>query len=341
MIDNSSFPLVSVIFPVFGVEKFVNMSLLSIINQKYKNLEIIIVNDGSKDSSKDIIINLLATLNETRYQFIDQTNIGLSGSRNKGLNISKGKYLCFIDSDDIISPNHISNLVHAIKYSNSVVAYSDFEITNEKNRNGKNIDHFSFFRTNYFNFINQFLTRTRKVHCCSLLVERDYLINNDLSFNPDLKFGEDIEFMWRLFATVDNVVHVPHKTYKYLIRKNSLMTNQNVDKVINLIVTFERTSEIVNKKLLEKNIVISSKLIYSRAVFSILHSFIKSSKYSDTKQLKRRINLKLISNELKTNNDLKISFLSHFLPNKTFILYSIFKIEKFIQITFQRIKNIL
>ena len=94
--------LVSIIVPVYNVERYIEKCLCSLINQSYKNIEIICVNDGSPDNSRDIIESLIKS--DGRIRLIDQQNQGLSGARNTGLDAAQGEYMMFLDSDDWIDP---------------------------------------------------------------------------------------------------------------------------------------------------------------------------------------------------------------------------------------------
>lgn len=91
-------PLISVIIPVYGVEKYISQCLESVINQTYKNLEIIVVNDGTKDRSADIAKEYAAK--DSRIKVYDFQNGGLSVARNRGLEIATGEYISYLDSDD-------------------------------------------------------------------------------------------------------------------------------------------------------------------------------------------------------------------------------------------------
>lgn len=102
--------LVSIIVPIYNVEKYLKRCLKSIINQTYSNLEIILVNDGSTDNSLKIAKNFKS---DHRVKIINQKNQGLSAARNHGIEIAKGDYIALIDSDDCIEPDFIKNLVDA------------------------------------------------------------------------------------------------------------------------------------------------------------------------------------------------------------------------------------
>ena len=92
-------PLISVIVPVYNVAPFLRRCLDSIINQIYKNIEIVLVNDGSTDNSAEILNEY--KLKDPRIKIIQQRNGGLSNARNTGISNSKGTYITFIDSDDM------------------------------------------------------------------------------------------------------------------------------------------------------------------------------------------------------------------------------------------------
>jgi len=93
-------PKVSVIVPIYNVEKYLRECLDSIQNQTYTDFECIMINDGSEDKSREIAESYL---NDKRFILVNQSNSGQSVARNKGIKMSRGKFLCFVDSDDIIN----------------------------------------------------------------------------------------------------------------------------------------------------------------------------------------------------------------------------------------------
>ncbi|MCQ2520962.1 MAG: glycosyltransferase [Lachnospiraceae bacterium] len=102
-------PLCSIIVPVYNAEKTLENSIHSILKQSYDCLEIILVDDGSKDHSAEIIDKYLAE--DARVKVIHQSNAGVSAARNRGIDSSVGNYICFVDSDDIVPPNYIEELI--------------------------------------------------------------------------------------------------------------------------------------------------------------------------------------------------------------------------------------
>lgn len=106
-------PLLSVIIPVYGVEKYISQCLESVIHQSYKNLEIIVINDGTKDQSA-VVAKKFACVDE-RIKVYDFDNGGLSVARNRGLEIAQGKYVAFLDSDDWIEPDMYLDLIQEME----------------------------------------------------------------------------------------------------------------------------------------------------------------------------------------------------------------------------------
>ncbi len=115
--------LVTVVIPVYNVEKYVKECVDSVLAQTYSNLEVIAVNDGSKDGS----LAVLEQYEDARLRIITQSNAGLSAARNTGLKNAHGSYICFIDSDDIISPYYVEKLYQSIQNTQSEIAVADME----------------------------------------------------------------------------------------------------------------------------------------------------------------------------------------------------------------------
>ena len=124
-------PLISVIIPVYGVEKYIAQCLESVINQTYKNLEIIVINDGTKDRSAEIAKEYATK--DSRIKVYDFENGGLSVARNRGLEMATGDYISYIDSDDWIKKNMYETLLEAVmKNDADMVKCGIIEANNDK-----------------------------------------------------------------------------------------------------------------------------------------------------------------------------------------------------------------
>ena len=122
--------LISVIVPIFKVESYLGKCIDSILSQTYKNIEIILVDDGSPDSCPQICD--LYSEKDNRIKVIHKNNGGLSDARNAGLIVSKGEYVCFVDGDDFVETEYVERLYTAIKKCNADLAICGFKYVDEK-----------------------------------------------------------------------------------------------------------------------------------------------------------------------------------------------------------------
>lgn len=122
--------LVSVIMPIYNAEKYLIDTLNSIFNQDYKNIEIVLVDDCSKDKSAEIIAELQKTHPEIVY-YLQEKNMGAGAARNKSLELARGQYAAFLDSDDIWMPGKINRQIEWMKVKNSPFSYTAIEMMDE------------------------------------------------------------------------------------------------------------------------------------------------------------------------------------------------------------------
>ena len=297
-------PLVSIIMPVYGVEKYIEESVKSIIDQKYRNIELIIVDDESNDKSIELAQCILEK-SDVNYTIVKEINKGLPGARNNGANICKGEYICFIDSDDCIDSSHVQYLMEMIDKHHLEVCFTDFEYTNENNRKSKKLNQYSEKIYGKEELLKAFSMRDVKIHCCSLCIKKE--VFEKYTFNEKLKYGEDVEFMWRLFSGQSTIGRVCVSTYKYLIRSNSIMTTYSYEKDKVFITEFEKSM----KKLSEDYPV--NKDIYLRAfyrnIFGWLHSVSKKTNYIQFEQAIYLINKNEMIDVLSKSDDFKVKVL--------------------------------
>lgn len=275
-------PKVSIIVPVYNVEKYIEGSMRSICEQDYKNIEIILVNDGTPDHSIELARKVAKEYHKN-ILIVNKENGGLPSARNAGIKYSTGDYVCFIDSDDMISTNHITNLVNACQKYKTKVAYADFQLTYESNRigNPQMYSHASIIR--HKALLRGFLVRRLRIHCCALLIDRKYLLGKKIWFNEKLKYGEDIDFMWRLFPTLNAIAYTGSESYMYLQRTGSLMTMQSIDRVTMLLDIFKTTVNQLMKDYPQDRRIF--KYLYGKAALAFYRTFAESAPYSLFKKL--------------------------------------------------------
>lgn len=220
----------TIIIPVYNVEKYIIECLNSIYDKKHlTNFEVICVDDCGKDNSIDVICKYVKEKNIKNLSVVKHDkNKGLSASRNTGLRYAKGKYICFLDSDDMIDSKNLEELVnYAVEKKLDVLEANFTEIFETEmsiSVNSKRIDYNSDILSGdaYFtlmcennNYVPMVWTR---------IYSFNYLIENNLKFVLGLKF-EDEEFTPRALISADRVQYVNKFMYVYRRRDNSITTN--------------------------------------------------------------------------------------------------------------------
>ncbi|MDQ5983294.1 MAG: putative glycosyltransferase EpsH [Eubacteriales bacterium SKADARSKE-1] len=122
----SKIPTISLIVPVYNSEEYLKFALESVVNQTFKDFEVIIVNDGSTDSSPEIIKEFCSKYDN--FHFINQENQGQGLARNAGMKIAKGEYIAFLDSDDYLAPSFFEDLYKMITESNADISYCNYYV---------------------------------------------------------------------------------------------------------------------------------------------------------------------------------------------------------------------
>ncbi|WP_294184184.1 glycosyltransferase family 2 protein [uncultured Clostridium sp.] len=230
--------LISIIIPVYNVEKYICKCIDSIINQSYKNIQIILVDDGSTDKS-GYICDRYSKM-DTRIQVIHEKNKGQSSARNIGLQISEGNYICFIDADDYVHKDYLIYLLNLILKDNS-----DMSICNTLDyyKNGKIIGENSDKNMilspdqalEMMLYQNSFDTGP-----CAKLYKKDLFDN--ITF-PENQIYEDFEIIYKIIDKCKIISYGKKAMYYYFHHKNSIMTNSFSDKKLHLI---EISKEILN-----------------------------------------------------------------------------------------------
>lgn len=219
--------LVSVIVPVYNVELYIDKCLNSIVNQTYKNLEIIVVDDGSKDTSGKLCDEWAQR--DRRINVIHKENGGLVSARKCGIIVAHGEYVCAVDSDDWIECNMVEELYHIAENENVDIVTSPFygaTMNDSKNefRVGRYDcigDGYSFYsRMIYIDDKN--MTSILSGSMCGKLYRRDLLEKCQLPVDDRITFGEDGACVWNCFLQADSVYISDRFFYHYEKRGESI-----------------------------------------------------------------------------------------------------------------------
>ena len=205
---------VSVIVPVYNAEEYIGATLDSIINQDFNSYEIIVVDDGSTDQSPEIISEKL-TKSTADYRIIRQDNAGVSSARNRGMQEATGEYLVFIDADDYVTGNHLSELY------NGETDFSMVQFIKKENDKLSTPHRFSTESINCDEFIKKELRMEMPFNFWQLMYKASIIKENSIRFNPNLIYGEDIDFALRALLYGDEVAISNEATYYYIQHSQS------------------------------------------------------------------------------------------------------------------------
>lgn len=235
--------LISIIIPVYNVEKYMDKCIESVVNQTYKNLEIILIDDGSTDKS-GLICDKWAE-KDIRITVIHKSNEGVSNARNIGLEKAKGSYIGFVDSDDYIKENMYEILMNKMLDTKSDMCFCNFLYVNDNgiirqsklsynDNNDKKIIMRRMFENNNENFA-----------VWNKLIKKECLEN--VKFEESIKIYEDALFNFECLDKIEKVIFVKDYLYFYVERENSTLHEFNIKKQITILDAMIKINRILEK----------------------------------------------------------------------------------------------
>ena len=239
----------SIIVPVYNAEKYIKKCIDTLINQTYKNIEIILINDGSTDLSFEIC-NQYARKDE-RIILINQENKGVSYTRNRAINISTGEYIIFVDSDDYCELNMLEEISKNLNsYDIICFGFSKvFKSNNETLIDTKPPISVNELKTKIFNDDNFRGFLWNKVFSSNIIKK------NNIAFNEKIHFCEDLVFINEYMNYVKSSLYIAKSLYNYRMRKNSVTYNFFNSKNVSILIAYDfliqRTEDASIKNMLE------------------------------------------------------------------------------------------
>jgi glycosyltransferase involved in cell wall biosynthesis len=263
--------LISVIVPVYNVEKYLPQCINSLLNQTIKNLEIILVNDGSLDTSGKICDEF--SKKDNRIIVIHKENGGLSSARNAGLEIAKGPYIGFVDSDDWLDESMYETLLKIIKDTDSDISCCKFFKTADSEEKIPATDNEIIQSFNNVEGLNNFYTDlyTQTVVAWNKLYKRELF--NDVIY-PTGKIHEDEGTTYKLFYKANKIIYTNKPLYYYRITPNSITTSKFSKKRLDIIDIYDEKIRFMKD--------INNTDLYSKTLkwylFSLINCYFECSK---------------------------------------------------------------
>ena len=283
---------VSIILPVFNEEEYISATIDSIINQDFTDFEVIVIDDGSTDNTLKIIEEKLLN-SQISHKIIHQENKGVSSARNKGISLACGEYIVFIDGDDYILTNHLSQLYNEGNTENFIKLELEMKIP--------------------FNFVQ-------------LSYKTDIIKKNNLKFREDVSYGEDTDFALKALSYGNSIKVNNEITYYYIQHEKSLISTSKL-KRFDYIPVLEDLAVFFKKQNQDdlSELVISSRI--PRAIFGNMNYFFYNN-YDYDEVIKKMKDLDLFTKLSNFKGDKKFSLkikLFLFNPKLYYIVWKKFK----------------
>lgn len=307
---NKTPPKISIIIPVYNVEKYLARCIDSILLQSFKDFEVICINDGSKDNSLKILKKYKNI--DNRIKVINKKNEGSGEARNRGLELARGKYISFVDSDDWLNENFLEVMYKKIINSEYDIVMCNPIIVYNKNkeilRTGKfkELD----FKKNPFEIIEIL----NMPIIWNKLYKKEILLKHNIKF-PKFLYHQDVEFLYKVLVNTKKIYKIEKGLYYYYKRIDSVTGNINRKNIMDnfkILNNIEKYIKIENKN---NDIFILFKIIYLFGVY------LENEKNKDIKMKK------IIDVSVKDNLK-RIKILKIIRYKKIFILYLALKYSK-------------
>lgn len=285
--------MVSIIIPIYNVENYIKRCLISVVNQSYQDIEIILVDDCGNDNSMSNALSYINTIPSIRYKIVRHSiNRGLSSARNSGIDACSGKYIFFLDSDDDLPLDAINLLVCRIEKDHSDIVvggmnwiYPDSsKLHVSKNRYIRGNDNILIYSVKHpFPLVG-----------CNKLIKKDFLIENALYFEEGI-YHEDLLWSFSLLTKLNSLSIIDTITYNYYIHSNSITTNS-------LSLQKKKSFQIIIDKMLKtkmENVCIKS--LFRSRLYSMLEIIVQKGNKYDLVEYRHYVAKKISSKLLFSN----------------------------------------
>lgn len=315
-------PYISIIVPVYKVGDYIKNTVQSIINQDYRDFELVLVDDGSPDDSAAIAESLLKE-SSVEYTIVHTENRGVSAARNTGIENSKGKYVIMVDADDVLTPNFLSKYVSLIqKYPNRNIYSTSFTIFKgdsmiEQPKPSSPVMEYEAEEAQivFYNRNPRFLLPT-------LMYSKEFLDKFAIRFDETVRFSEDVQFIWRSLAlNASSVVHSSFSGYHYILHEGSTMTASGIQKILTGCKGIVKLDEDIHESLTPS----IKDTFVPIWFFSMLHSSAKMLPYSLFKDLYRQSGSKPYMDKLRKHSSGKVKWVAMLLQLAPCFGYQIMK----------------
>lgn len=301
---------ISVIVPIYKVGKYIENSMKSIIAQRYKDFEVLLVDNNTPDDSIMRAEKILKP-SGIEYRILKQTIQGLPAARNMGISEASGEWLISIDPDDTISSYFLEELYNCAIKNNLDVVFSKYAEVSEHDLfifpEEKNKDTIEIINKELV--IHRLLTRKMPLMVSNMFIRKTYFLDTGLHFDQDVLLGADLLLLWQLMIKTDKIGYINKYLYNHFLRADSLMSAPSNIKINSNLSGYKRAMPFIEKNHSKQ----LSEWVYAREVFALLSTLCSFHK---KEMFKTNVRLHFSRDEyrsLRNFPDKKIRFLNHIL----------------------------
>lgn len=230
---------VSIIIPVYNLEEYIENCIRSLLNQTYENIEILCIDDGSKDNSAEVIAKLIEE--DSRVKYIHQENGGVSSARNKGLESAEGDYIMFIDGDDYMHYQAVEILVSCIEEKDCDLVSAHQVHTSSLEEKMNVIEKYTCHEASHEDLFKEVNGNVIGKSSCAKLFRKEAALK--VRFPVGIANGEDANYIIRLLATGIRTCIVDLILYYYYSRENSSVTSEFTQSKFSITLSFDDLCE--------------------------------------------------------------------------------------------------
>lgn len=275
---------ISVIVPAYNVEKYIEKTLRSIMEQSLKEIEIIVINDGSKDNTLAIIRKLM--LEDTRIVLINKKNGGVSQARNDGIKRARGEYISFIDGDDWIEKDFFEESYKYGLENNLDMIACDMSL--DYIRKNKSKPFFEFKTDKIISgkeYLDFYYSNDVVRGVANKIIKKEIFIKNDLFFLENVPSGEDMNLTIKLGYVTSRIGKINKTYYHYIQYPQSVTKQKTSNKIYPFLKSFDNIKEFI-KKIDDNLLKQEEEKIYKYEVKSIQNFVVKDSDWKNREYVK-------------------------------------------------------
>lgn len=238
---------VSVVVPIYNVGKYLEKCLVSITNQVFEDFEVVLIDDGSTDCSREVAEKFVKK-NPEKFKLVHQENRGSSEARNKGLLYATGDYICFVDSDDYLEPLYLKEMYDQAKKNDADMVFCAFASVDEWGNIIKEIHEQGFMEGEAYSIYGKPELLLTQNAPWNKMYKRSIISENGLLFTSNVWY-EDLRFVKKYMAFCEKCIYCDKVLYNYLIRSGSIMNSMASERNLEIIGAIQEIQEFYQKEL--------------------------------------------------------------------------------------------